>query len=309
MTTHNLTFAVSMQPEQAGLPRRFSGVAYSGGVIPDYGWNGDAAIDLATLQTGGEIFALVDHNPTMRAGKLRARCEAGQLLVDGEFFTSTEAGREVAATFAEGAPWQMSVGIQASVEGSEKPRPVELNGQSLTVNSIFRNASLREVSFVPVGADPSTSVSAFAKQSTEGAPKMELEKLQQQVAELTAKLAAVQAERDASNEAIQLAATVQRKAELVLLFAEKPLSAEAETIYLSLSAAQFAAVKAELSKKPHIPDSLTTELANGDADDSSQDPRQISMKAVALIDAQAKQGITLGVSEAVNIVTKGITHE
>lgn len=158
-----LPFTPAVEPARLGLPTRFSGVAYSGGAIPSYGAHGDVAIDLASLRVPAvALFALVDHDPVRRAGKLTARITGNQLLVAGEFFATTEAGREVAALFSEGAPWQMSVGIQVAVEGRDR-RSVTVNGRTLTVDTVFRNAVLREVSFVPVGADPETSVQAFAK--------------------------------------------------------------------------------------------------------------------------------------------------
>jgi hypothetical protein len=83
------------------------------------------------------------------------------VLVSGEFFTASDAGKEVAALFAEGAPWQLSVGIQAAGGKRASGAASTLNGRALSVDTIFRNAKLREVSFVPVGADPETSVHAF----------------------------------------------------------------------------------------------------------------------------------------------------
>lgn len=52
MNTQNFTlsFAPTIVSEEE-VPRRFSGVAYSGGVIPQYGFFGDVAIDLATFKT------------------------------------------------------------------------------------------------------------------------------------------------------------------------------------------------------------------------------------------------------------------
>lgn len=157
----SLTFSPAIEPAAHGVPRRFRGIAYSGGVIPQYGAHGNAAIDLASLQLpNAPIFALVDHDPTQRAGKLTATLANNQVIVTGELFTGSEAGKNVAALFAEGAPWQLSIGIQAAVESGDR-RSIELNGRALSVDTIFRNAKLREVSFVPVGADPETSVHAF----------------------------------------------------------------------------------------------------------------------------------------------------
>ena len=201
--------------DEAGLPRRFEGVAYSGGVIPQYGAHGDVAVDLASLQLpNAPIFALVDHDPGKRAGKLGARLAGNQVLVSGEFFTASDAGKEVAALFAEGAPWQLSIGIQAAVESGER-RSVTLNGRALSVDTIFRNAKLREVSFVPVGADPNTSVAAFARRHTDHQPEeptmADLDQLKARIAELEAQLGAKDAE--ASNTAAELAALRQFKAD------------------------------------------------------------------------------------------------
>ena len=216
METTFFTFTPTVaERDEAGLPRRFEGVAYSGGVIPGYGWHGDAAIDLSTMELPqGQVFALVDHDPGKRAGKLSARLVGNQVLVSGEFFTASDAGKEVAALFAEGAPWQMSVGIQGKVENGDR-RSVELNGRALSVDTIFRNAKLREVSFVPVGADPNTSVAAFARRHTDHQPEeptmADLDQFKARIVELEAQLGAKDAE--ASNTAAELAALRQFKAD------------------------------------------------------------------------------------------------
>lgn len=63
---------------------RFRGVAYSGGTIPQYGFYGDACIDLASLRLPErELFALVDHEPAKRAGKFSARVEANSIISRG----------------------------------------------------------------------------------------------------------------------------------------------------------------------------------------------------------------------------------
>lgn len=216
METAFFTFTPTVaERDEAGLPRRFEGVAYSGGVIPGYGWHGDAAIDLSTMELPqGQVFALVDHDPGKRAGKLSARLAGNQVLVSGEFFAASDAGKEVAALFAEGAPWQMSVGIQGKVENGDRRR-VELNGRALSVDTIFRNAKLREVSFVPVGADPNTSVAAFARRHTDHQPEeptmADLDQFKDRIVELEAQLGAKDAE--ASNTAAELAALRQFKAD------------------------------------------------------------------------------------------------
>lgn len=161
---HTLTFSVqpSAAPE-AGKPVRFSGVAYSGGIVPSYGWLGDVAIDLSTLQNaqGDQLPVLVDHDTRIEslAGKGRIRTHTdpaglASLHIEGELTPSTEAGQRIAALMAEGFPLQMSVGMSANLR--EVSQPIAVNGQSLTVKGVFEQPLLREVSFVAVGADPNT---------------------------------------------------------------------------------------------------------------------------------------------------------
>jgi hypothetical protein len=274
-----LTFAVDPVANPTGTgPMRFRGVAYSGGVIPQYGWYGDACIDLASLSLPtGKLFALVDHDPTQRAGKFDARLENNAIIVEGELFTANEAGREVAALLAEGAPWQMSVGIQAETEQSDKRRAVQCNGQPMEVNTLFKNAVLREVSFVPVGADPQTSVQAFSRNLAGdthspvphpvGDPDMTLEELQTQVAELSAKLEAETAARQQAEDALAAHKLAARQDAIKALSAEIGRDmTEAETAALvSVDEATYATLSATLLSlkpaKPAAPDHLFAEQA------------------------------------------------
>jgi hypothetical protein len=153
----------------ADAPRPFSGVAYSGGVIPDYGWMGDVAIDLATLKNpqGDELPILVDHDQRIDGiagkGRLFTSIDADGLpflAAEGELSDATEAGRKVASLFAEGFPVQLSVGMHANVR--ETSGLIQINGRELKVAAVFENAVVRKVSFVAVGADPDTQAHAFS---------------------------------------------------------------------------------------------------------------------------------------------------
>lgn len=154
--------ATGGKPE-AGAPVRFTGVAYSGGIVPSYGWRGDVAIDLSTLQNaqGSELPVLVDHDTRIEAlcgkGRIRTLTDASgvtSLAIDGELTTSTESGKQIAALMAEGYPLQMSVGMSANVR--EVTAPIMVNGQQINVKAVFEQPLIREVSFVAVGADPQT---------------------------------------------------------------------------------------------------------------------------------------------------------
>jgi len=254
-----LTFAVQ---RDAATPQRFRGIAYSGGVIPQYGSFGDAAIDLSSVKLpDGELFALVDHDHTRRAGKFRASLQDGQIIVDGEFFKSSKDGREVSELMAEGAPWQMSVGIQADIKRADKSSAINLNGKTLAVNTIFSNAALREVSFVPVGADPNTTVTAFSRnlaitdeseipQTKENDMN---EDLQKQINDLSAKLEAETAARQQAEDALKQIKLAARQAAIAQLSADlsRELTADESSVLQALDDGAFVTLSATLkSFKP-----------------------------------------------------------
>jgi hypothetical protein len=164
MTPLYFSFAPTLLEAQDAAPRQFSGIAYSGGVIPGYGDYGDVAIDLSSLKAPTKpVFALVNHDTNQRAGKTLITNTGASIEVLGSFSLSTPSGQQVAAEFSEGAPWEFSVGLQAEIETFEKPKTLSVNGQTVTIDALFKNASVREVSFVPAGADPHTQAIAFEK--------------------------------------------------------------------------------------------------------------------------------------------------
>jgi phage head maturation protease len=263
-----LTFAaqrVQMKAGQPdpGAPVRFTGVAYSGGIVPGYGYLGDVAIDLASLQNPDAIDlpVLVDHDTRMEriAGKgaLKRVVNASgitELHITGELTQATEAGRQIAALMAEGYPLQLSVGMGANLR--EVSEPIELNGQRIAVRHVFEQALIRETSFVPTGADPHTRAAAFSAQPItppglkEGQTTMSrtpedqklIDQQTTQLAAQTAQIAALQTQIDAQ-------AKATRSAALSALFTEigrDPLAADKAAPYLDMTDASFAAFAADL---------------------------------------------------------------
>jgi hypothetical protein len=199
-STLSLSFAPTIQHD-TDQPTQFMGIAYSGGLIPGYGFFGDSAIDLSTLKVPAKpVFALLNHDTNQRVGKLTLENNQSLLNVMGSFSQATDAGKQVAAEFAEGAPWEFSVGIQAVPEVFDKPKTLEVNGQQLTVKTLFRHATIREVSFVPAGADPNTQAIAF--EPSPSFPHLEsimtdestLNEVNRLNADLTMKIAALEAD-------------------------------------------------------------------------------------------------------------------
>ena len=290
MNTQN--FSISFAPEistEGDVPRNFSGVAYSGGLIPGYGWIGDCAIDLASMQVPTKpVFALLNHDVEERVGKCEVRNTTTSIEVMGSFSQVTEAGQSVAAEFGEGAPWEFSVGLNSEIEQFRKPTEVTINGRTLTVNAVFRNAKVREVSFVPAGADPNTQAIAFEKQELSTKPTeypMDIAELQgkmdsvtslnadlqlkmsamqadhaQTVEDLSAKLSAETEQSKALFErAVELETELNEFKEAVRLDAVKALFADLNKdyseasglVYQKMGNEEFAAVAADLrSLKP-----------------------------------------------------------
>jgi phage head maturation protease len=272
-----LTFAAT---PVAGSPRRFSGVAYSGGVIPNYGWLGDVAIDLESLKNdqGEEIPILVDHDQSIDgiAGKGRIFKATGSdglpfLSVEGELSQATDAGTKVAALFAEGFPVQLSVGMQANVR--EVSEPTTVNGRAMDVSAIFEDATVREVSFVPVGADPNTQAQAFsaaaAATSKEKRNMEEVDALKARIAELEAQIEAARVER--------------RRADLSALFEAVGRDMPADDKpYIEMSDAAFSAFAADLKAvaKPARDAALFASTSLGKAAAGKPDGDQQRMNAL-----------------------------
>lgn len=245
---HTLTFAIA-----AGAnPLRIEGIAYSGGVVPAYGWRGDIAIDLAGLQNdGAELPLLADHEASIEAIVGRTRIHRVQidghtaLAISGTVTETTPAGKQVAALLREGYPLQMSVGIAADFR--EVTAPVVVNGRTLNVQGVFEQPLVREVSFVPVGADPATSVAAFAFAADFQPPTKEL--IMSRSPEDEALIAGLQQQVEALQAEIDTLRTARRAEQLAALMSEVGRDVpegEALAPYLAMSDEAFAIFAADL---------------------------------------------------------------
>lgn len=185
-TQANLKFSASF-----GETRSFAGVAYSGGVVPGYGWLGDVAIDLTNAKIPARTFALLDHDHKQRAGVASFTIENNALRTSGRLL-DTAFGEQIATLAAQGAPWRLSVGVIAEIVKTGR-KPQMVNGQELVVDHIFRNPIIREVSFVTAGADPNTEVQVFAAQNPTITPDTKSLELSAALAQVNAELAELRA--------------------------------------------------------------------------------------------------------------------
>jgi len=244
-------------------PVRFTGIAYSGGIIPAYGALGDVAIDLASLQNpdAQNIPVLIDHSTSIDsiAGKGTLMRVGNELHITGELTQATAAGQQIAALMSEGYPLQMSVGMQASLKTAMGAS--HINGQTMAVQNVFEQARIVEVSFVPTGADPHTSAAQFSALPLQPASQPAtmkgvvmtrtpedqalIDSLQAQITAFTEQVASLQAAQTAAAEAT-------RSAELGALFTELGRDAPTDVKpYIAMSADSFKAYAADLrANKP-----------------------------------------------------------
>lgn len=151
----------------AGTPRKFSAVAYTGAALrlPNYGV--PAVIDLAGMTVPRQdLPVLRQHDPGRIVGHtVSVEVLAQRVKASGLISGAGEAAAEVLATGANGFPWQVSVGAYPDrVEYVEAGKSVKVNGRVFNGPLVVARATtLREISFVPLGADGATSASLAAQ--------------------------------------------------------------------------------------------------------------------------------------------------
>lgn len=273
----SLTFSAQFATAEPvdNSPRKFSGVAYSGGLVPDY-WGGDFAVDLSGITIPDSNIPVLDsHENAISAvvGRGRVRVENNMLMIEGEL-ADTDAARQVATIADSGVPLQLSMGIyQTKIEDfGKKGREVTINGRDMSLNAVLRSGALREVSFTPLGADPNTSVSVF-NAINEG-QTVELAELETKISELEAeneKLAEMLKEANAKADEIEVELAAERmdrrENDVRSLFAAigREYSDESASVYLEMSAEHFSAVSKDLRETaPAIDPALTVEAAKGE---------------------------------------------
>lgn len=230
--------------------RRVEGVAYSGEVVTGH-WYWDAVVfDLSGVEDSGRLPLLVDHDPGKRVGFTELQIGADMRLSGGRLL-NTPRGQEIAAEADQGFPWQLSVFIQPTrIERVQAGERATINGREvLGPVTVFRASRVREVSFTPTGADHRTQATVFSTGNGVKPMPGEVDTLKEQVAKLSADLAAANARAEAAEGKEREARLSARKDKVTALFAAigREVKDEAIAPYLALDEAQFAAVSADLT--------------------------------------------------------------
>jgi len=245
--------------------KAITGIAYSGDAVMQ--WGVRFVIDLETLETRTPLALLFQHRHSQSVGVIDQVANDGRKLTieNGRIFASIESDplpRQIAEKSARGFPYELSVGIY---EGSRELFPAD---KSVTINgrefqgpiTVIRNAVLREISVVTLGADANTQADIAAAQSQENPPMPDPNKgaggsasagNNDQLIELTARVAELQqqldAEKQRADQAEQTLAEYRKEARLrdvkrLLSDIGVEYSEEAAKPYMELSDDAFSAM-------------------------------------------------------------------
>jgi hypothetical protein len=168
MTSSLTLLAAAKDGDGEDGPRRFQMDAYNGGLMEFY-WSEDpVVVDLKGVSHNKSIPILLDHSPRDIVGHADDISNDGKALAaSGIISGAGSAAQEVVASSDAGFPWQASIGARIlETERVPKGQKVQVNGRGFEGPLlIIRKSKLAEASFVPLGADDSTSANMAAHQT------------------------------------------------------------------------------------------------------------------------------------------------
>jgi phage major head subunit gpT-like protein len=160
------------EAESLSTPRipRFSMVGYTGGIIRQAWSREPVVIDLAGMTVPSVIPIVFGHDYALESVLGQGTGTVGdQLVIDGSILAQCEAAMQVVQLGDRGYQWQASVGADVDEQ------TLVGSGDTVTVNGrpfegpvrIVTRSTLRECSFVTLGADAATAVTITASQAEE----------------------------------------------------------------------------------------------------------------------------------------------
>lgn len=154
--------AADNEPETADAKqlRRFTMTAYTGGKLLLAAFPYPVVVDLSGIRVSTKSRPILrDHDTSRIVGHTETiEVNAGSIRLAGVISGSNDHAREVTESGDNGFPWQSSIGAVAQrVVFVDRGETVEVNGRRFTGPLyVARQATLREVSFVALGADDQT---------------------------------------------------------------------------------------------------------------------------------------------------------
>jgi hypothetical protein len=167
----DVTFLQAAEADAAAGPKKFRIVAYTGAPIKQAWSREPVVIDLAGMTLPSTIPIVMGHDYALGSilGQGTPTVQGGELVVEGEILADNETARQVLALAAAGYQWQASVGADVGRHlRFGEDQSTTANGQTLVGPvRVVRASTLRETSFVTLGADRSTAVSIAADAAEE----------------------------------------------------------------------------------------------------------------------------------------------
>jgi len=176
-------FVAAAAADKDGPPKppRFSMVAYTGGPMVVGSWMDPVILDLSGIDIPTQKLPIRrDHLRSQLVGHTESvEVKDGEVLAAGVISFDNDAARDVIVAARNGFPWQASVGASADVvEFLAAGKTATVNGnQVVGPLDIVRKSTLKEISFVDLGADSATSATVAARRAKEE-EKMDEEKKQ-----------------------------------------------------------------------------------------------------------------------------------
>ena len=167
----NVTFLQAADGDAAAGPKKFRIVAYTGAPIRQAWSREPVVIDLAGMTLPSTVPIVMGHDYSLGSilGQGRPSVQGNELIVEGEILADSDTARQVLALAAAGYEWQASVGADVGRHlrfGDDQSTTA--NGQAhVGPVRIVRASTLRETSFVALGADRSTAISIAAEEAQE----------------------------------------------------------------------------------------------------------------------------------------------
>jgi phage major head subunit gpT-like protein len=149
---------------------RFSMVGYTGGIIRQAWSREPIVIDLAGMSVPSVVPIVFGHDYSLESVLGQGSASLGtELVIDGAILADSEAAGQVVRLGDKGYQWQASVGADVDEQ------TLVAAGDTITVNGrtfegpvrIVTRSTLRECSFVTLGADAATAVTITASQAGE----------------------------------------------------------------------------------------------------------------------------------------------
>ncbi|CAN5597799.1 hypothetical protein BH11PLA2_BH11PLA2_45860 [soil metagenome] len=167
MNTLTLTAGVDLKASaDATAPPKFSMLAYTGDAMK-VGFGSAVVVDLTGLNVlKARQPVLRDHDPSKIIGHVTAAAmdKTTGLTVEGVVSGTGPDAAEVISAARNGFPWQASIGAEIhNTEFLQAGSKATVNGRLFTGPlNIIRASTLKELSFVPMGADGATSATIRA---------------------------------------------------------------------------------------------------------------------------------------------------